>query len=172
MAISANSINHYTGSLDNIKSILENGFYLQYCSEDLMGTRAYLANSYPMVCFCDIPLSQAENHMDNYGHFGIGLTKQWANSKGLNPVLYLEKDSYINNTLIENGMKVGREMAEQLTGKAEITPEDIQENWIDFQIISAFSKNYEGQIITDRGKFTKEGKEIITLKDVVFYNER
>ncbi|MFV8760146.1 abortive infection system antitoxin AbiGi family protein [Yersinia enterocolitica] len=47
----------------------------------------------PMVSFCDIRLSQLEEHTQKYGMFGLRLTKGWAESKGLHPVLYISKES-------------------------------------------------------------------------------
>lgn len=53
------------------------------------GSEYYLA--YPMVCFCDIPLSRVDEHVNFYGNFGIGVTRKWAESNGLSPVLYIRE---------------------------------------------------------------------------------
>lgn len=47
----------------------------------------------PMVCFCDIPLSSLDFHMDVYSSYGIGLRKEWGEEKGLNPVMYVNEGS-------------------------------------------------------------------------------
>lgn len=45
--------------------------------------------AFPMVCFCDIPLSRIEEHVNFYGEFGIGMTREWALTNGLNPLMYM-----------------------------------------------------------------------------------
>lgn len=87
---------HFTKSLNFLKDILQNGFWPRYCLEDASwygnsGAQYYVA--YPMVCFCDIPLSRVEEHVKFYGNFGIGVTRSWAESNGLSPVLYLRDGS-------------------------------------------------------------------------------
>lgn len=47
----------------------------------------------PMVCFCDIPLSNIENHMSKYGDYAIGLNYKWAKKNGINPVWYIKLGS-------------------------------------------------------------------------------
>lgn len=42
-----------------------------------------------MVCFCDIPLSRISDHVNFYGQYGLGMTREWAKFNGLNPVFYL-----------------------------------------------------------------------------------
>jgi hypothetical protein len=91
--LSSNSIIHFTKTSDSLKGILENNFKIKYCRESINlgdNERDYLI---PMVSFCDIPLSEVKDHIQKYGSYGIGLTKEWAERQGLNPVLYIEKKS-------------------------------------------------------------------------------
>ena len=37
--------------------------------------------------------SQIKNHIENYGGYAIGLSKEWGVSKGINPVAYSIKNS-------------------------------------------------------------------------------
>ncbi len=83
---------HFTGKLEYLKGILQHGFHPRYCLEDLN----WLVDqkvAYPMVCFCDIPLGRVDQHVANYGNYGIGMSRAWAVRKKLSPVIYLSKDS-------------------------------------------------------------------------------
>jgi hypothetical protein len=85
----SNSIFHFTGKIDFLKSIIFNGFYPRYCREDMKWlTDENEPFAYPMVCFCDIPLSRIIHHIKDYGGFGIGLSKEWATRKNIHPVIY------------------------------------------------------------------------------------
>jgi abortive phage resistance protein AbiGi (putative antitoxin) len=104
--ISSNTLFHFT-NLINLIGILENGFYPKYSVEKYYENdkESYRAGI-PMVCFCDIPLSQVEEHLRVYGQYGIGLTKKWAKKNRLNPILYLESHSMLleqlNSVLLHN----------------------------------------------------------------------
>lgn len=95
MAISTNSIIHYTNSLDAIKGILKEGFRIKYCSEKIELGNGSSNAAHPMISFCDIPLSDSIQHFDAYGRYGIGLSKKWAIENGVNPVLYIDKKSLV-----------------------------------------------------------------------------
>jgi hypothetical protein len=134
MAISTNSIIHYTDSFEILTSILDEGFRIKYCAEKLkLGPTGISNAAHPMLSFCDIPLSDSEQHFDAYGKYGIGLSKKWAINMGVNPVLYVDKNSLFAITLNEM-LKERRKSKTNLTSKqkAEILR------------IKSYAKNYSG----------------------------
>lgn len=101
MGLSSNSIIHFTGTKESLKGILENNFTIKYCLEEIVLGGEDKPYAAPMVSFCDIPLSEVKNHIDNYGSYGIGFTKEWAIKKKLNPVLYVEKNSFFSENMLK-----------------------------------------------------------------------
>lgn len=97
MSAKSASLFHFTPKLEYLMSIMKNGFYPRFCLEDsqLMDWygQAYLA--FPMVCFCDIPLSKISEHTAFYGKYGIGLKRNWGNDMGLSPVVYASMNSQL-----------------------------------------------------------------------------
>lgn len=99
--ISANTLLHFTEKKEHLINILCNGFYPSYCIENVdffykekyRGGFAPTEIAIPMVCFCDIPLSQIEIHVENYGGYALGLTKEWGIKNGINPVMYESPES-------------------------------------------------------------------------------
>lgn len=80
---------HHTKSLDTLKSILSNGLKVCYSNENF--TQDFHV-AIPMICFCDMPLSNISDHVDVYGHYAIGFNKRHIIAKyhpKLNPVNYL-----------------------------------------------------------------------------------
>lgn len=72
--------------------------------------------SFPMLCFCDIPVHKLKNHVDNdpetnsvgYGRYGIGLDKKWCEEKGFQPITYLNTNSKACkelSTLLNKGLQ-------------------------------------------------------------------
>ncbi|GAB3102564.1 hypothetical protein G8770_10290 [Aestuariicella hydrocarbonica] len=106
MPAKSHTLFHFTRSSGTLKSILKNGFWPRYCLEDIKWIEdednEFVA--YPMVCFCDIPLSRVEEHVGFYGEFGLGLTKEWALKNGMTPVHYISQTSELPksyNTLVD-----------------------------------------------------------------------
>lgn len=90
------SLFHYTKSIDILYSILMEGLIPNYCYEDL----SYRRNpgrgiGIPMVSFCDIPLSKTNLFVERYGKYAIGLTKEWAEDKRINPILYAKDENIL-----------------------------------------------------------------------------
>ncbi len=94
MPLSSNTLIHFTANKEALKGILADNFKLKYCKEVLnWGDKSPMELYVPMVSFCDIPLSQIKEHISRYGHYGIGLTREWAVANKLNPVLYIQPGS-------------------------------------------------------------------------------
>ncbi|MCK6231000.1 abortive infection system antitoxin AbiGi family protein [Stenotrophomonas indicatrix] len=95
MALSSNSIIHFTSSLESLLGIIQDGFRVKHCKEtfSLLGKEETL--HVPMVSFCDIPFSQIKNHINSYGCYGLGLSKEWAIRNKLNPVIYVQDNSHL-----------------------------------------------------------------------------
>ncbi|HYX09422.1 MAG TPA: abortive infection system antitoxin AbiGi family protein, partial [Bacteroidales bacterium] len=52
------------------------------------------------VCFTDLPSDQIANHIDQYGKYVIGLSKDWGIANGITPIRYIHHytpDIYNNN---------------------------------------------------------------------------
>lgn len=92
---------HFTKSRDTLKLILARGFWPRYCAEDTrwVGQEDAPTIAFPMVCFCDIPLSRIADHVSFYGQYGLGMTREWATANALNPVLYVAGENPICSEL-------------------------------------------------------------------------
>jgi Putative abortive phage resistance protein AbiGi, antitoxin len=45
------------------------------------------------ICFCDIPVTDLEIHMNKYSRFGLSFLKDFLVGKGANPVMYVAENS-------------------------------------------------------------------------------
>lgn len=135
MAISTNSIIHYTDNFDALKNILSDGFKIKYCLEKLKVGDLTSNAAHPMISFCDIPLSGSQQHFDSYGKYGIGLTKEWAVKNGVNPVIYIDENSLFAKS-IHSLLKERRNSQSNLNDeqKKEILK------------IKSYAKNYSGKL--------------------------
>jgi hypothetical protein len=152
--ISANSLFHFTKSIENIQNILSNNFIPNYCLERFNNSNLSPEIAIPMVCFCDIPLSQILGHIDNYGNYAIGLKKEWAFSKGISPVFYIYNDSY-TDLYLKKLIDFGSEIVNANNFH------DTFEQLVFLEFI-CFCKKYKGNFL--------RGNEL--LDEIIFYNER
>lgn len=160
MAIGTNSVIHYTSKIETLYSILNDlGFRFKYCSEKVV-TRGNKNFSFAiaMVSFCDIPLSEYKKHflkntkksdenLGYYGDYGIGLSREWVEDNGLNPVLYIDQKSLLSTSIRKS---------------AELIFKDNKES-IDSDLYPFYSKNV-------KGKLERTGQKLI--EGYRFYDER
>jgi len=158
--ISSNTLFHFTKYEENIISILKEGFKPHLCMEDLNivlqdkpteKEAEELQHAIPMVCFCDIPLSQSSNHLDTYGQYGIGLRKDWGNQNKISPVLYAHEESEITSAVLRMLTRLPNDFDNKLRD--------------DIYWIYCFTKPYKGKLWREEEK--KFSDEIHR-----FYDER
>lgn len=144
MPLSANSLFHFTKEKHSLCGILNDTFRPSYCREDLsIGGKQYSIQA-PMVSFCDIPLSEIKSHIEKYGSYGIGLSKEWGKRNKLNPVLYVEQDSFLSRSY-ERALSrfvLGEAQAKELTDPDSLAVLDVLR----------YIKNYEGKLTRSNGK--------------------
>lgn len=158
MALSSDTLFHFTSSIENLRSILEHEFRPSYCLEEFSfldpgrssdGVRFAI----PMVSFCDIPLSQVRSHMGVYGAYGVGLAKVWGMRAGVSPVLYTYRGSPLPTAMNTSLMWT--------PGNGE-DGDDYGGLWDSLFHITCFMKPYEGSFSRGGRRFDK----------VRFYDER
>lgn len=144
----ASSLFHFTNDIEKIKLILlGSAFRASYNFEDVTAfdfAKKFLA--VPMVCFCDIPLKFVGPHANRYGKYGLGLSKEWAIKKQINPLQYIVKDSPITtafqhvmrtaeiNTAEIRDLSVEEVMRSEMPNKANVKDELIN--------LASFTKPY------------------------------
>lgn len=154
--LSANTLFHYTDTIEKLLSILKNEFYPRYCLEE--GLNIIYDDVYdmeigiPMVCFCDIPLSQIQQHVQTYGRYAIGLSKKWGIRKKINPVMY----SYQQAGTSDNIYNLWKIVLNQKGSERGVRTYDIAPLLFNL-------KPYKGVL-------WKNGKK--GNKEIIFYNER
>lgn len=163
MAVSANTLFHFT-SIKGLTGILSSGgFYCQYSDEhfeNILPSKSDYRFSYiPMISFCDLTIMQLSNdsvHRKDFGEFGIGLTKEWGIRKGVSPVMYVHKESQQTKRLYRL-IKAVKDFRKRTNDDEAI--DSIKQEMIDsFKYIKPYTGNWQ------KGKWFR--------KKIIFYNER
>lgn len=163
MVISSNALFHFTRSMEDIGGILEKGFTARFCLENYSNLFDDSDNgftmAFPMVCFCDLPISQLRSHMDFYGSYGLGMKKDWGIKNGINPVMYMHPGSdtagYIGRLLRYPGNRAGEDEAEEKEKEEAI-------------VFRKCLRSVIRQIKLYEGYVEKDGKQVLKR----FYDER
>ncbi len=165
-SISANTLFHFTDTFEDLESIFFNDFSPHYCLED----QSYLVPdnlpqyaAIPMVCFCDVPLSQVNYHTATYGYYCLGLTKEWGQENGINPIMYAVPNSYSTLLLKKcfgDLYPLNPKLLLYKTDEPDLSSRNVATMLYSF---FTFLKPYEGE-------FWKNGS--LVQSGVRFYNER
>ena len=136
MGLSSNSLIHLTKTSEAIVGILQDNFRIKYCIEHINTPKGSFNAAFPMVSFCDIPLSEIKNHIKKYGSYGIGLKKEWAKRNGLNPVIYFDNSSTLSGQF--------RESFEMLLKDKKRS--ELNDNEIAIFDLARYMKNYQEKL--------------------------
>ena len=89
--LSSQTLFHFTNEINKLGLILTNGFQVRNIYEKLPGRQiGYITKA---ICFCDIPLSLIKEHVNWYGSYGIGISRNYAKNRNFTPVHYIHKES-------------------------------------------------------------------------------
>lgn len=164
MSLYPTTLFHFT-TKEHFYDILAGAFRVSYARERVMGPGSVANFGVPMVSFCDLRLSEVKmiigepSETGKYGSFGIGMTKAWAQSKGLNPVWYVSRESHLTAGLVE-GMKGLHKHLKSVEEKGE--GEELRVSFKNLRNLYRYIKNYVGDL--ERKGYRN--------KDYLFANER
>jgi hypothetical protein len=155
MSIYPDILFHFTNKR-NFYKILGSSFKISYARERVMGGSKIKEFAVPMVSFSDLRLSELKENIGTYGKFGIGLTKDWAIKKGLNPVMYASENSFFTEAFLN-----GIETLFDFVGSNSMDNLELAFN--DVMNTLRYIKNYKGDLIRPSKKIRN---------NYVFANER
>ena len=108
---SANFLCKFTDKLTYlIEYIRDMAIKLRYVEEkkEYLHLPDFQTLTFPMCCFCDIPLSKLSSHMITYGKYGLALKKKDCIKKDIQPICYINRNAQIATDISEACAKLVR----------------------------------------------------------------
>lgn len=136
MGLSSNIIWHQT-DFNGLRAILKSKRFLySYSLESIMWKSRRIDIAFPMISFCDIPLSDISEYLGKYGKYTIGLKRSWGKTVGVCPVWYRDKDAISLKTQMDS-----------FSGIKNKKPDTLSKEEIILWQVVANTKNYEGELL-------------------------
>ena len=145
MGLSSNVLWHQTRKEAFFEILKSKKLCVSYSQEEIMPK---LRLAFPMICLCDLPLSEFASNNWTYGEYAIGFKRDWAIRNGFNPVCYYHHQSNLMQrmyTLLRDAI------SESLSGVMNMAI-----------YFLSYYKPIEGQLITSKREY----------KNYRFYDER
>ncbi|MBR0542036.1 MAG: hypothetical protein IJK26_07515 [Clostridia bacterium] len=99
-SIQADTLFTFMPKLDFLLALIKTGMISpRFCTEDIKYLKIPKIKkvAYPMKCFCDINLHRLAEHLEWYGYYGVAFSKEWGMDNGIQPVQYINPDSYLRD---------------------------------------------------------------------------
>ena len=145
MGLSSNVLWHQTRKEAFFEILKSKKLCVSYSQEEIMPR---LRVAFPVVCLCDLPLSEFASNNWTYGEYAIGFKRDWAIRNGFNPVCYYHHQS---NLMQQMYTLVRDAISESLSGVMNMAI-----------YFFSYYKPIEGQLITLKREY----------KNYRFYDER
>lgn len=137
---------HFTKK-ERLFRILKETFKVSYARERITSPDSDRKFAVPMVSFCDIKLAEIKYFIEkDYGKYGIGLTKEWANRNGLNPVMYINRHCDLADKLA-NGLNSMYSNISKMNDWDDLNR--MTKSYHNIMNIYRYVKNYEGELVRD-----------------------
>jgi hypothetical protein len=114
---------HYTSSPEVVASILQNGFLLvpnkRHLINSLLGEELFFEREpqeFGMVSFTQLPITEAAEHRERFGAFGIVVSWEWAFSHDAERVIYVDEGGPVASTFAWL-FRLGKQELECATGR-------------------------------------------------------
>jgi len=93
---------HFTKKPEDLTSIIGSGELLvRYCSEEFYNKKNKISSraAHPMVSFSNFLTKTLSNKKVTYGEYGIAFKDKWVKNNNINPVVYMNNDSFVSSAL-------------------------------------------------------------------------
>jgi hypothetical protein len=152
-----NILFHSILEYENLLKIIDNkGFKASYADEKIEELNVKLL----MISFSNVALFESRTQI-NYGDFALGLTREWGQESGLEPVIYTYANSVIGKSFMETMTLAGRKV---------VRMELLEKNEVNSSITSDFSSVLDNSInmlmyLKSIKVKDKKGNEFIAYND-------
>ncbi len=127
---------HFTSDFDKLKSIIASlSLRLHYCKEEFcLGDKKVSNAAHSLISFSEYDIATIDREIITYGKFGIAFTKSWVDTHKIHPVLYIDKNSVVANSLADLLIARRKNAATQLSPNIRLS----------IMTIKCFTKNAKG----------------------------
>lgn len=140
--IQANTLFSFVSKLEFLlNSIKQASLYPRYCIEDVsyLNISRFTHIAIPMKCFCDININKLGVHLEVYGYYGLGFSKDWGIRNKIQPVKYINPESEL---CADFSVAFNSALNSELNNKSP--EQEAMENYLLHELM--YCKPYDGDI--------------------------
>lgn len=169
---------HMTNQWSTLELILERGLMAQYCTELISSEERAIRAAFPMISCSNLNIDEAKRDLRSYGTLGIALSQSWGQRNNFNPVLYLDRHSYLTMDFIKSFESISERKKREINSCIQGVLIGDRNLFVKMMMkFFSHTKNYEGELIRQgsvvesRYQFglEREWRKVIQHEDVQFF---